>query len=110
MLYTRNVYNLATLQIIVPLVLERQELAPAQARVRHHREQPPELAHRQHIGERLALLRCPQRQRRVADEALLLDEEAEEALQRRRPSSILLWAASPGPRWSEPEDPAYAPG
>jgi hypothetical protein len=47
-------------------------------------EQSLELAHRQHVGERLALLRRPQWQRRVAHQPLLLDEEAEERLERRR--------------------------
>ena len=92
---------------VVPV--EPEQLAPAQAAVGHQREQQPvalgpcrgsaaprcrarpgcgeqplELAHRQHVRQHLALLRRPQRQRRVAQQPLLLDEEAEEALQRRR--------------------------
>jgi hypothetical protein len=45
-------------------------------------EQALELAHRQHVGQRFALLRRPQRQRRIADQPLLLREEPEEALER----------------------------
>jgi hypothetical protein len=84
---------------VVPV--EPEQLAPAQPCIGHQREQQlvalglargvalPELvpagldeqalklAHRQHVGESLALLRCSQRQRRVTDEALLLDKEAE---------------------------------
>ena len=48
------------------------------------REQPLELAHRQHVGQRLPLLRRPQRKRGIAEKPLLLDEEAEEEFQRRR--------------------------
>jgi hypothetical protein len=51
-------------------------------------EQALELAHRQHVRERLRLLRRPQRQRRVAHDPLLLDEKAEEALERRGRSRL----------------------
>lgn len=47
-------------------------------------EQPLQLAHGEHVRQHLALLRRAQRQRRVALEPLLLHEEAEEALERRR--------------------------
>jgi hypothetical protein len=46
-------------------------------------EQALELSHRQRVRQRFLLLRRPQRQRRIADDSLLLDEEAEEALERR---------------------------
>jgi hypothetical protein len=95
---------------VVPV--EPQQLAPAQARVRHQREQEPialrlagevalpqivslglgeqplELAHRQRVRQCLPLLRRSQRQCRVAEDSLLLDEEAEEALQGRGCSSL----------------------
>jgi hypothetical protein len=91
---------------VVPV--KPDQLAAAQSALRHQREQQPvalrlarevplpevvanwlreqslELAHRQRVREHLSLLRRPQRQRRVAQDALLLDEEAEEALERRR--------------------------
>jgi hypothetical protein len=91
---------------VVPV--ESEQLAAAQAAVGRHRqqqpvpfglavevplpqlgasrlgEQPLQFAHGQHVGKRLALLRCAQRQRRIAQQPLLLDEEAEETLQRRR--------------------------
>ena len=91
---------------VVPV--ESEHLASSQAAIRHQREeqpvslrlavevtlpdicttgleeQPLELAHRQHVGQRLGLLRRPQRQRRVAQQPLLLDQEAKEALERRR--------------------------
>jgi hypothetical protein len=91
---------------VVPF--EPKKLAPSQSRVRHERqqqsvalwlarevalpevvarrlgEQALELAHRQRVREGLALLRRPQRQRRIAHDSLLLDEEAKEQLQRRR--------------------------
>jgi hypothetical protein len=91
---------------VVPV--EPEQLASAEAGVGHEREREPvalglpvevalpelvaaglseetlEFAHGQDVGENLALLRRPQRQRRVADKPLLLDEEAEERLQRRR--------------------------
>jgi len=41
-----------------------------------------ELAHRQDVRQHLALLRRPQRQPRVAQDPLLIDEETEEQLQR----------------------------
>jgi hypothetical protein len=47
-------------------------------------EQALELAHGQRVRQRFPLLGRPQRQRRVAHDPLLLDEEAEEALERRR--------------------------
>src|SRR5215210_7267947 len=47
------------------------------------REQALEFSHRQHVGEHFALLRRPQRQRRIAQQTLFLDQEAKEALQRR---------------------------
>src|SRR5215208_5424001 len=47
------------------------------------REQALELAHRQHVRQDLALLRRAERQRRIAQQALFLDQEAKEALQRR---------------------------
>ncbi len=43
-------------------------------------EQPLELTHREDVGQHLGLLRCPQGQRRVTQQPLLLNEEAEEAL------------------------------
>src|SRR5215217_7885272 len=90
---------------VVPV--EPEQLAAPQTRVGHQREQQAvalrlgmevplpdlrssrggeqalELSHRQHVREHLALLRRPQRQRRIAQQALLLDQEAKEALQRR---------------------------
>ena len=87
-------------------------------------EQALELAHRQYVGQRLALLRRPQRQRRIADQSLLLDEEAEEELERRgrprlardgRPPLLLLRQEGPQVRHlhlasSGSPDPAGNPG
>jgi hypothetical protein len=58
-----------------------------------------ELVHRQRVRQRLALLGRPKWERRVASDSLLLDQEAEEALERRsrprlarhgRPALLLL--------------------
>ena len=46
-------------------------------------EQAGELAPVEHVGQRLALLRRAQHERRVALEILVLDAEAEEAFERR---------------------------
>src|SRR5207244_3202676 len=45
-------------------------------------EQPYQLAAVEHVAERLALLRRPQDERRVALDLLVLEQEAEEALER----------------------------
>jgi hypothetical protein len=88
------------------LPVEPEQLAAAQAGVREEREQKPvalapagmvalpyvvaldrlqqpgELAPVEHVGERLPLLRGAQHERRVALQHLVLDQEAEETLDR----------------------------
>jgi hypothetical protein len=59
------------------------EVTLPQIRATRLDEQALKLAHRQRVGQHLALLRRPERQRWIADDSLLLDEEAEEALERR---------------------------
>jgi hypothetical protein len=67
-------------------------------------QQPRELAPVEHIRERLALLRRPQHERRVALELLVLEQEAKEALERgdrarlargRRPAGRLVGEEAP---------------
>src|SRR4051812_6511657 len=48
----------------------------------HRTEEASQLTLAEHVGQRFALLRCPQHAGRVAFEPLVLDEEAEEALER----------------------------
>ncbi|MGH3041119.1 MAG: LysR substrate-binding domain-containing protein [Gaiellaceae bacterium] len=66
-------------------------------------KQPLEFAHRQRVRERLALLRRPQWQRRVADDSLLLDEETNDSV-----TSLALVAQGQAvtllPRLVRPED------
>src|SRR6266545_4835797 len=102
---------------VVPV--EAEQFASSESRIRHQGEQEPvalrlsieaalpelvasgldeqpfELAHRQHVRERLPLLRRSQRQGRIADESLLLDEETEEALERRRAPRLARDRRSP---------------